>query len=692
MADGQGRTTLISDFRGQNHHLPDTLLPPNVSPDALNCDFWHNTVMKREGWSLIGRFTPGSDCESVILGIWLDPASSRYVYIVVATKGATFYDLTCYRVNTGLVGSATLMGTTSDAIKALWPFRAQNIEGVGLWGEWKLPNWHKIAMDPVDVSLTTATPGGTGSLNGVRQYYVVARNSTDGHESDLDYSNLPGSAIVTSWSAENAARFDIVNIPVSSDPQVDKKRIYATKTGGTVFYYLADISNGVTSYTDTTPDSDLTVPYNGYRGIIPTVYGGTNRRTPILWQERLWALGYENGNHVYKWTERSYGDGLPLYCLWYPYNYLTLRGVHSAPWDVIAVDDSYLLIASSDGLFAIVGDNPANYRCVPIVTGHIYACLALSATYCYAAGPHGIVRFPRGSLGPVEKISQPVENFCSDMVYDHSGQRKPVAGFAPGKGQVMFSFTNRNGVLPSEDFWNERPAAARVTLVWDETKGEWSVWDLPVDQYGSYRFGYINYVGLRGILGCLRLSPYEDAVHSTDGQTETGTVSSSTPTTVVVSNSPVLHNIHYAGLTLHVTAPDGAIQRRVIKSRSGTTITVTKAWTANPTDQYTYQIGGIDWHWYSPRLALTEDRFALKRTHRIKTAFRQNPNLNLGTMAFAYRFDDNAEQTKTLDASKRLEEVLTDDVGRELRLSYTQNASNMSVEIEGIQIELEQQE
>lgn len=688
MADGQGRTTLISDFRGENYRLRDSLLPPNVSPDALNCDYFFNTIRKRNGWSVVNRYSPVSGAQSVVLGLFIQHDNN--IYVIVGSPGTTYYDVHCYLEGTGLVGSA------SNVYHRLWAHRPELLGNSGetasgaLWGQWKLPSWQNLSMAPLDVSLTTATPSGSGTFNGVRKYYIVARNSTDGHESDLNYSSLPGSAMVTSGSATNAAQYDLAGIPSSSDPQVDKVRIYATKTGGSVFYYLADINNGTTTYTDNKADASLTVPYNAFRGILPQLPTGTDQRTPVMWQDRLWAPGYENGVWVYKWTERSYGDGLPIYCLWYPDNYITLPGTRGLPWDVLPIGNTMILMAFSDGLFAIVGDNPGSYRLIPVQTGTAFYRLVLSNQYVYALGKESVVRIPLGMTGPVEDISGAVSLHFRGMQYPWGYARQPVAAYVPSRKEVWFTFQKG-----SEDVSNYLRYDKRVTMVWSEERETWARWDLPVDQYGDYfrQPVYREYIfmGVQGTLGKLIFNSEAESTYQ-DGIFESGTVTASGASSVTVSESPASTVEKYIGLKVSVTASDGTVQHRIINERFGKILNITEAWTANPVPGDTYTIGAIQWYWTSPRLALTDDRFGDKRIHRIKTAFHPVGNISSTNVKMTYRLDANAEQTKSLDATQRVHEVLAEDVGKELRLKYEHSTQRKSVEIEGIQIELEQQE
>lgn len=699
MADGQGRTQLITDFAGENYRLRDTSLPPNVSPDALNCDYFHGTIRKRPGWYTEWDCfsTPPGNLKTgqTVLGVYVQNDTTYYVIYGDPILGLETYHVRAFKCEVGNVPVA--VGVDSYGLKSLTPFRVQRIGNMALWWQRKLPSWYSLIIEPLNVSSTFATPSGSGTLNGVRKYYIVARNSSDGHESDLDYSNAPASAIVTSASATNAAQYDLTYIPTSSDPQVDKVRIYATKTGGSVFYYLADIDNGTTTYADSAADSTLTVPYNQYRGAMPEAPGLPlvhDMPTPFLWQDRLWALGYENDRWVYKWSERDFGDGLPLYCLFYPYNYINIAGGSEPPWDAYPVDDRYILLALHDGLYAIVGESPSNYRCLPVVTGTPYYRICVTDNYVYAFGPFNVVRIPRGSLGPVEDISSGISSELNKVGYLHRNQRRVVAFPVPARKEVWFSYNlcNADGT-PSEPVTDGFKYHRRWTLVWSEERQTWAKWDLPLEQFdvplSLERNKHI--VGIQGHLCSMSVNP-DSVVYVNDGATTSGTVVSSGDDYVITDTWGAYL---FRGMTVTVKGANGLIQRRCIHHEDPVVdnkIYVDEDWDTNPSPGDLWTYGEMPWYWTSPGLALTDDRFASKRTHRIKTIFHPVGEISTDNVTLTYRFDENAEQDKTLDATERVHEVITDDVGKELRLKYAHSGYGESVEIEGIQIELEMQE
>ena len=98
----------------------------------------------------------------------------------------------------------------------------------------------------------SATPTGSGNvtlLNG-RVYSMVYLHSATGTTSDL----IPFS--ITTGPVTSQV-IDLSNIPISPDPQVDFKILLATADGGdeTTLFFLDEIPNSQTTYTDNTPDA-----------------------------------------------------------------------------------------------------------------------------------------------------------------------------------------------------------------------------------------------------------------------------------------------------------------------------------------------------------------------------------------------------------------------------------------------------
>lgn len=110
----------------------------------------------------------------------------------------------------------------------------------------------------------TAALGAAGVLTGDYSYKITFYNSTLGHESN------PSSASNTVTASSD--QIDLTGIPVSTDSQVNKRRIYRTATGGGVWLWLADINDNTTTiYTDNAADSTLGVAIEGFANGVPPV-------------------------------------------------------------------------------------------------------------------------------------------------------------------------------------------------------------------------------------------------------------------------------------------------------------------------------------------------------------------------------------------------------------------------------------
>jgi len=105
-------------------------------------------------------------------------------------------------------------------------------------------------IETPDVDSTTATATGSGSFGGDFDYKIsyVVNNSQEGNASALFTVDDTGTTF---------ASINLANIPTGEADTVSRK-IYRTKTGDSVFYLLATISNNTTTtYTDTTADASL---------------------------------------------------------------------------------------------------------------------------------------------------------------------------------------------------------------------------------------------------------------------------------------------------------------------------------------------------------------------------------------------------------------------------------------------------
>jgi hypothetical protein len=115
-----------------------------------------------------------------------------------------------------------------------------------------------------------ANTGAAGVLTGTYQYKVTFYNSSTGHESNpSDDNTVPRSVSVALTSQQGS----LVGIPVSSDPQVNKRRIYRTTANGGIWLYLDVINDNLTTtYTDNIPDTSLGVALDTFGNGVPPVF------------------------------------------------------------------------------------------------------------------------------------------------------------------------------------------------------------------------------------------------------------------------------------------------------------------------------------------------------------------------------------------------------------------------------------
>jgi len=96
----------------------------------------------------------------------------------------------------------------------------------------------------------TAAPGIAGALTGDYQFKYSFVNSVTGFESNPS----PVSNTVTVLNQQ----IDLTDVAVSTDPQVDRRKVYRTTAGGAVYQFVGEIPDNITT-TYTTNDLDATL-------------------------------------------------------------------------------------------------------------------------------------------------------------------------------------------------------------------------------------------------------------------------------------------------------------------------------------------------------------------------------------------------------------------------------------------------
>lgn len=126
-----------------------------------------------------------------------------------------------------------------------------------------LTQLYKMGIDAPSSAPTAAT-GGAGVLTGGYSYKVTFYDSVSAHESN------PSAASNTFTASGN--QISLTGIPVSTDAQVNRRRIYRTTTGGGVWLFIYEIAdNTATSWTDNLADSQLGIEVETFAHGVPPI-------------------------------------------------------------------------------------------------------------------------------------------------------------------------------------------------------------------------------------------------------------------------------------------------------------------------------------------------------------------------------------------------------------------------------------
>lgn len=101
---------------------------------------------------------------------------------------------------------------------------------------------------------------GTVGIRGTYRYAFTFLNSTTGHRSNPLFIDRDGDGIVddvdyVEVTDADRQKLHLENLPVSSDPQVDKVEIWRTLGNGTTFFKADEVDNGTLVYDDEVADS-----------------------------------------------------------------------------------------------------------------------------------------------------------------------------------------------------------------------------------------------------------------------------------------------------------------------------------------------------------------------------------------------------------------------------------------------------
>jgi len=208
-------------------------------------------------------------------------------------------------------------------------------------------------------------------------------------------------------TAADHGQINLTRIPLSPDPQVTARRIYRTVGNGSVWLFLDEILDNVTTtYTDTTADGSLgneTAPQGGDfsdDNSIPPQAGIVK-----VWKKTVFLAGDPQNPYTLYYSEDNEPESFPI--------------INAFDLDakITAMYESYagLVVETETGKWQIIGDNP-DFSLDKIVEG--MGCVGRRAAGTarligYAVDRDGMRLF---DLSETKKISEPIrDKYDSDI-------------------------------------------------------------------------------------------------------------------------------------------------------------------------------------------------------------------------------------------------------------------------------------
>src|SRR3990167_4538703 len=185
-----------------------------------------------------------------------------------------------YRLNSGVwdLLKSGLTGTVNDYVDfavlrnlLLW------CNGVDGSLKYDGTTWYNLGIT-APASAPTAALGAAGALTGAYSYKVTFYNNALAHES------IP--SVASNSVTASAQQIGLTGIPVSADPQVTRRRLYRTSTGGATYRFLAEMTdNTTTTYTDNLADTTLGVEVESSANGLPPLAAMF-----LIWRGFLFAV------------------------------------------------------------------------------------------------------------------------------------------------------------------------------------------------------------------------------------------------------------------------------------------------------------------------------------------------------------------------------------------------------------------
>jgi len=502
---------------------------------------------------------------------------------------------------------------------------------------------------PVDAPVSTT--GGTFPATGDYYYRVSFRNSLDGTESLA--SDASGGATL----AQTDDNIALSSIPVSTDTQVNQRRIYRKDPSGTVYYYLDDIDdNTTTTYTDTGTATTTTQPIDDYRGHLPAC-----RHFGVFGNRLIACNSGDEPSGIYF----SEADTIN-----FPADNLLIAG--DGDGDEItgcAAFAGYFVIFKERSIYVLTGTGDTTFALQRLslpgcVSG---ATVAESKDGLYYLSNDGVYLFANGQSQYLSANQQDLFG-----AIDTTNSRYAAGGYNPKTHQYIVSLD----VLGDEN--------ARISMVYDEDTKSWAKWTVAFDCYALAQLDDNEYalLGAKGGFVYRLFSGNTDGmpVYQASETTYSGTVTGNATAFIVDGSATFPTTDHgLAGCKVLVASSAGD-QERTIIGNTATTLYLDSA--LSPSITGTYYVGAIDWYWES-RWIDFGDMFD------IKAMFYTSLWLTEGSATdITIKWKTDAYETwvsTTFSNADELAQVVTSGRGRKVKFRFQYQPPNKAIEIQSFQ-------
>lgn len=459
-------------------------------------------------------------------------------------------------------------------------------------------NVSDMCIEAPDMSAGSVAYVGTGSVFAVGTYGYLF-TYVNNHGAPGDYSptygqesnpeTLTDTNFPTITLTSTATSLSISGIPTSTDPQVSHVNIYRTTVNGSIYdaQYSGQVTNGTSTYSDTTADSDLGDSIQLFHSIPPTFKKILVHKNKIFaFEENSTNLWYSYDYNGWYWPQGEFGG-------------LDFRvQVNKDDGDYIKNIVSYvngLLIFKENSVWVLEGYDESDFFLRQIDYNEHIGCVGINGAInvnnnIYFVDKKGIYVTDGNSF---QNISSPVINHFNNknLLYGSAIDRNKIDDCSIGidtynnNKVIKFSFTSIEG--SSND----------THLIFDYQLNKWSLdAGYIAECYAKYDNDNIEYL-LRGDdIGYL----FSESTATYDGAYETGLVSDITASELTADGVSWDTN-EFRGCYVVVTSGKYKDVVRRIVSNDGDTLTVDETYGGSGIGETypSFIIGSSDYLYFS---------------------------------------------------------------------------------------------